>query len=144
MAPKAKKPAVTLAVAAPIASEAAAPAAAHGYYDTLEQLSRDNLAAVLKANAALAEGIEALAKEASSYARDGFSAAGEAAKGLLAAKTFDQVIEIQASLAKSGLEALMAGGARLSELGIAAAQGVWTPIGSRVEAALASLSKSAA
>jgi hypothetical protein len=154
MAPKAKKPAVALAVAArpesaiPPESAAAPAKTSHGYtdqgyYEKLEHLSRENLAAVVKANAALAEGFEALAKEAANYVRDGFAAAGEAAKGLLTAKTLDEVIEINAGLAKSGIEALLAGSARLSELGIAAAQRVWTPIGGRVEAALATLSKPA-
>jgi hypothetical protein len=155
MTPKAKKPAVALAVAAKPESaippeSAATPAKAsrgypdQGYYEKLEHLSHENLAAVVKANAALAEGFEALAKEAAVYARDGFAAASEAAKGLLTAKTLDEVIEINASLAKSGLEALLAGSARLSELSIAAAQGLWTPLGGRIEAALVTLSKPAA
>ena len=67
-----------------------------------------------------------------------------ATNGLLGAKTLDQVIEINAGLAKSGLEAALTGATRLSELGIAVAQGVWTPLGGRVEATLAKLTKPAA
>jgi len=114
-----------------------------GYGADLAALSRDNLAAVLEANAALAQGFEAIAGAAAGYAQHGMNAAGEAAKELLAARTLDQMLAINAGFATSGLETLFAGVARLSELGFAAANGAWAPLGGRVEANLARLSKPA-
>lgn len=153
MSPKPKKPAVV--VAAPqaaaeetkrVANEAlsAPEAMAKGYYDEMTALSQDNFDAVLRANAALAEGLEAMANEAVGFARQTLATAGTATKELLEAKTLDRVLEIQTGLAKSGLEALVERTARLSELSLALANGAWGPIGGRVEATLSKLAKSAA
>lgn len=117
------------------------PAATSGYYDQLAALSHENFDAVLKANAALAEGFEVIASEAVGYARQTLATAGTATKELLAAKTLDRVIEIQTGLAKSGLEALVERTARLSELGLALASGTWAPIGGRVETTLTKLAR---
>jgi len=154
MNPKPKKPAVVVATPQAatvetkrVAREAAPPAsdaAAEGYYDQMAALSHDNFDAVLKANAALAEGLEAIANEAVGYARQTLATAGSATKELLEAKTLDRVIEIHAGLAKSGLEAMVERTARLSELSLALANGTWGPIGGRVEAALTKLTTPAA
>lgn len=161
MAAKAKKPAERASATVTTLHAAAAPAARAaresvaaatdsmrdsaqaglGYATDLAALSRENLAAVLEANAALAQGFEAIAGAAAGYARHGFNAAGEAAKELLAARTLDQMLAINAGFATSGLETLFAGVARLSELGFAAANSVWAPLGGRVEAYLARLSR---
>lgn len=110
--------------------------AAHRYYDQLAALSQENFDVVLKANVALADGFEAIAHEAVGYARQTFVAAGTATKELLEAKTLDRVIEIQAELAKNGLETLIERTARLSELGLALANGTWAPLSGCVEATL--------
>ncbi len=152
MSPKPKKPA--MAVAAPQAAafetkhavREAAPvpeAVAQGYYDQMAALSQDNFDAVLKANAAVAEGLEAFANEAVGYARQTLATAGSATKELLEAKTLDRVIEIHADLAKSGLEAMVERTARLSELSLVLANGAWGPIGGRVEETLTKLTKPA-
>ena|SRR5690348_3613022 len=120
---------------------AAVVAPAHGYYDEFSALSRENFDAVLKANAAWADGCEAIASEAVSYARQTLAVAGTATKDLLAARTLDRVIEIQAGLAKTALEALVERTARLSELGVALANGTWAPIGGCVETTLTKLTR---
>lgn len=114
---------------------------ARRYYDQMATLSHDQFDAVLKANAAVADGMEAMASEAVGYARQTLTTAGIATKELLEAKTLDRVIEIQAGLAKSGLEALVERTARLSELSVALANGAWEPIGGCVEATLTKLTK---
>ncbi|MDE2229273.1 MAG: phasin family protein [Alphaproteobacteria bacterium] len=150
MSPKAKKPAMVIAGPQAVVAEpkravretvAAPDDAMQGYYDQLAALSHENFDAVLKANAALAEGFEAMANEAVGYARQTLTTAGTATKELLEAKTLDRVIEINAGFAKSGLEALVERTARLSELSLALANGTWAPIGGRVEATLAKLTK---
>ncbi|MGH6968825.1 MAG: phasin family protein [Stellaceae bacterium] len=92
-------------------------------------VSRENFDAVLKANAAWADGVEAIASEAVGCARQTLVVTGAATMDLLVARTFDRVIEIQAGLAKTALEALVERTARLSELGVALANGTWAPIG---------------
>ncbi|MGH6968185.1 MAG: phasin family protein, partial [Stellaceae bacterium] len=117
MSSKPKKPAA-VAVQPQVAAESSkrvarvtettlALAATSGYYDQLAALSHENFDAVIKANAALMEGFEAIANDAVDYARQTLATAGTATKEMLAAKTLDRVIEIQTGLAKNGLEALV-------------------------------------
>lgn len=149
MSPKPRK-AAALAAHSPIADQAKEvahrPPANPGsdtqcYYDRLAALSHDQFDAVFKANAAVADGMEAIANEAVGYARQTLATAGIATKELLEAKTLDRVIDIQAGFAKSGLEALLERTARLSELSVALANGAWGPIGGCVEETLTKLTK---
>jgi phasin family protein len=137
MGPKSKKTAIVPTPPQPDADRAhriaRAPIAARGYYDQLASLSQENFDAMLKANAALAEGFEAIANEAVGCARQTLATAGTATKELLAAKTLDRVIEIHAGLAKSALETLVERSTRLSELGLALANDTWAPIAGRFE-----------
>jgi len=119
----------------------AAPVPARGYYDEFAALSRENFDAVLKANAAWADGIEAIASEAVGCARQTLAVTGTATLELLTARTLDRVIEIQTGLAKSGLEALVERTVRLSGLGVALANGTWAPLGGCVEATLTKLAR---
>jgi len=129
MSSKSKKPAVVPMPRQPEANRtqrvAPAPATARGYYDQLASLSQENFSAVLKANAAWAEGFEAIATEAVGYTRQTLASAGTATKELLAAKTLDRVIEIHARLAKTVLGTLVERSARFSELGLSLANGTW-------------------
>src|ERR1700735_4523712 len=79
-------------VAAPANGEATAPMF-HGY-EGWADLGRENFAAVLKANAALSEGLEAIGKEVFVYARRSFEQAAETATALLGAKTIEDVFEL--------------------------------------------------
>src|SRR5215469_7734836 len=106
----------------------AAPVPARGYYDEFASLSRENFDAVLKANAAWADGVEAIASEAVGCARETLAVTGAATMELLAARTLDRVIAIQAGLAKTALEAVVERTARLSELGVALANDTWAPL----------------
>lgn len=133
MSSKPKKSAVTAmppqanaAEAKRLATTAMAPA--RGTYDEFATLSQENFDAVLKANAAWAEGVEAIASEAVGCARQTLAVAGTATMELLAARTLDRVIEIQAGLAKTALEALVERTARLSELGVELASDIWAPL----------------
>lgn len=119
----------------------AAPARAHGYYDEFAMLSCENFDAVIKANAAWAAGIEAIASEAVGCARQTLAVSGATTMELLAARTLDRVVAIQTDLAKAALEALVERTARLSELGIALANGTWAPLGGRVEMTLTKLAR---
>ncbi|MDE1904186.1 MAG: phasin family protein [Alphaproteobacteria bacterium] len=133
MSSKPKKPAAKMmppqanaAEAKRAATTAAAPA--RGYYDEFAALSRENFDAVLKANAAWADGVEAIASEAVGCARETLAVTGAATMELLAARTLDRVIEIQTGLAKTALEALVERTTRLSELGVALANDTWAPL----------------
>jgi hypothetical protein len=137
------KAASSLAAVPATAPDSAAAKTVPGYAEFAD-LSRDNLAAVLKANATLAAGWETLTKDGIVQAREAFSAAGTAANELLRARTLDQVIRIQADLAKSGAEALLTQSAKLAELGLALADSAFAPLGLRIETTLAKLTSPSA
>jgi hypothetical protein len=141
MAAKAKKLAVpALVESASAQTESAFPSALSGY-EELAALSREHLDAMLKANAALSEGFEALAKEYMGYTQAALTAAGEATKSLLEAKTLDQVIEINTGLAKTGVETLLDRSAKLSQWSLALAQETALPLEHCFETTLAKLTK---
>lgn len=108
------------------------------------ELSRENIAALTKSNLALAEGLQAMTEELIGYARSTVASASQTATALLAAKTLDEVMQLNTELAKASLESLFSQSAKLSELGVNVASETFAPLGGRVEATFALLTKSAA
>lgn len=139
MATKPKKAATDEAFAKEPNGEAVA--APFVSYEELADLGRENFAAVLKANAALSEGLEAIGKEVIVYARASFEKAAETATALLGAKTMEDVLQLNAEFAKANLERLFERSAKLSEMGVKLANEALTPLGGRVEATIQTLSK---
>lgn len=91
--------------------------AGFGGYDHLADLGRENLAAMLRANAAFSEGFEAIGKEMLGYARTSFESAAGAATALLGAKTLEDVVQLNTRFARVNLDHLIAHSAKLSEMG---------------------------
>jgi phasin family protein len=110
-------------------------------YEQWTDLGRENFAAVLRANAALSQGLEEIGKEVILYARRSFEQAAETATALLGAKTFEDVFQLNSEFAKANLEGLIAGSAKLSEMGVKLANEAMAPLGGRVEATIHKLSK---
>lgn len=142
MATKVKKPVTAEATAAELnGAVAAAPAGVFAGYEELADLGRENFAAVLRANAALAEGMEAIGKEVMGYARNSLENAAEVATALLAAKTFEDLVQLNSDFAKASFERIVARSTKLSEIGVKAANEALAPLGDRVEATFQKLSK---
>ena len=142
MATKVKKPATVEAAATELNGAAApAPAAVFAGYEELADLGRENFAAVLRANAALTEGLEAISNEVMGYARNSFENAAEVATALLAAKTFEDVVQLNTDFAKASFERMVARSTKLSEMGVKVANEALAPIGDRVEATFQKLGK---
>ena len=136
---KTKKPAPAVAVAKQANGEAAT--ALFAGYEQLADLGRENFAAVLRANAALSQGLEDIGKEVILYARRSFEQAAETATALLGAKTIEDVFQLNSEFAKSNLERLIERSAKLSEMGVKLANEALAPLGGRVEATIHTLSK---
>lgn len=136
---KAKKSATPVAVAKEANGEVAARLFAG--YEQWADLGRENFAAVLAANAALSEGLEAIGKEVILYAQRSFEQAAETATALLGAKTVEDVLQLNSEFAKANLEGLIERSAKLSELGVKVANSALAPLGGRVEATIHKLSK---
>ena len=100
---------------------------APGYADFAE-FSRDTIEAALSSNAALGVGLEAIGQELAHYARATFVNAGETARGLLAARTLEDVVRLQTDFAQRSFAGFVERSAKLSELGYAlfgAGVGAW-------------------
>ncbi len=139
MATKPKKSATDEVVAKETNGEATA--APFVSYEELADISRENFAAVLRANATLSEGLEAIGKEVIVYARTSFEKAAETATALLGAKTIEDVFQLNADFAKASLERLIERSTKLSEMGAKVASDALTPLGGRVEATIQALAK---
>lgn len=136
---KTKKP--TSAVATTKQANGEATAALFAGYDQMAELGRENFAAVLRANAALSEGLEAIGKEVILYARRSFEQAAETATALLGAKTLEDVFQLNSEFAKANLERLIERSAKLSEMSVKVANEALAPLGGRVEATIHTLSR---
>jgi resuscitation-promoting factor RpfA len=91
----------------------------------------DGWTALTEAQAAFAHGFEEIASEMSGMTRSGIAAASEAAVALLSARTFAEAVEINAGLVRRGVDAMIDGSTKLSEIGVAALTEASRPILSR-------------
>lgn len=98
-------------------------------YAEFADLGRDSIAAAIDSNAALSAGLEAISQEVALYARDTFESAGETARGMLSARTYEDFVRLQTEFAKRNFAGLVERTAKLSELGCSlfgATVGAWT------------------
>jgi hypothetical protein len=113
---------IALATAAPVgpphpAETVSAPPARD---DVPEAVAADGWAALAEAQTALARGFEEAAVAMAGISRSGMAATTDAAVALLGARTVAEAVEINAGLARRGLDAMLEGSAKLSEIGASA------------------------
>ena len=87
-----------------------------------------NWGAFAAAQAALARGFEALTKEFTGLTQSGLAVASDAAVAMLGARTLAELVEINAGLSRRGIDAMIEGTARLSDIGIKTATEASRPI----------------
>jgi len=124
----------------PVAVAALPPRSPPSYRDWAA-LSRDNFGAVLKANGAVTEGLEAIGKEMIGYAQKSIEQATRTATALIHAKNLDEIIHLNSAYTTSSIESLLARSASMSDLGFKLASEALAPLSRRVEANLATLTK---
>jgi hypothetical protein len=90
--------------------------------------AEDAWTAVVAAQAVLARGFEEIAVEVTGMTRSGIAAATDAAVALLGVRTFSEAVEINATLARRGVDAVIEGSAKLSEIGVKAMSDASRPI----------------
>jgi hypothetical protein len=100
--------------------------------DPLTDSADDPWAAVAEAQAALARGCAAAAVEMTGMTGSGIAAAGDAAIALFGARTLSEAIEINAGLARHGVDAMIEASARLSDIGVTAVSEASQPMLSRL------------
>jgi hypothetical protein len=112
-------PTVAQAVSAPPGALAQlAPAAVAPAAEKLADSASDSWAAVAEAQAAFARGFEEISVEVTGMTQTGIRAATDAAIALVGARTFSEAVEINAGLARRGVDAMLEGSAKLSEIGV--------------------------
>ena len=105
--------------AAELASSTVAPAV-EKLADSAVGSAHDSWAAVAEAQAAFARGFEEMAVELTGMTQAGIRAATDAAIALVGARTFSAAVEINAGLARRGVDAMIKGSTKLSEIGVKA------------------------
>jgi len=92
----------------------------------------DAWTAFTEAQAVLARGFEEIAVEVTGMTRSSLAAAADATVALLGVRTFAEAVEINAALAQRGVDAMIEGSAKLSEIGVKAVSEASRPILSRL------------
>jgi len=92
----------------------------------------DAWTAVAEAQTVLVRGLEEIAVEVTGMTRSSFAAAADATVALLGARTFSEAGKINAALARRGVDAMIEGSAKLSEIGVKAVSDASRPILSRL------------
>ena len=97
-------------------------------YADFVEFGRDTLEAAMSSNVVLSTGLEAIGQEVAQYAHAAFESAGQTARRLLGARTFEDVVQLQTDFAKRSVEGFVEYSAKLSELGcslVGASVGAW-------------------
>jgi phasin family protein len=110
-------------------------------YEKMAGAGKENLDALMKANSALTEGIERISKEMIGLTRRSLEHAASVTSALLDATSIEDVVALQSDFTKSFIDQMLAGTAKLSELGFEVATEAYDPVGTRVERTLAELTK---
>lgn len=101
--------------------------------------SKQNLEAVVASVTAATKGAEAVGAQAMAYSKKAFEGQVAAAKSLAAAKSVQEVIELQTAFAKTSLEAYMAEMNKLGETVTASVKDSLKPLNERVTATVEKL-----
>lgn len=94
----------------------------------------DSWSAFAEAQAVLARGFEEFVAEVTGRAGSGIAAAADAAVALIGVRTLSEAIEINATLARRTLDAMIEGSTKLSEIGVKAVSEASRPVLSRFAA----------
>ena len=101
--------------------------------------SKKNLEAVIASVTAATKGAEALGAQASAYSKKAMEANVAAAKSFSTAKSFQEIVELKSTFAKSAMEAYMAEMTKMGEIVSASVKDSMKPINERVTAAVETL-----
>jgi phasin family protein len=82
-----------------------------------------------------------LSQEFFGCAKIAFESVTQTAAALLAAKTLEDVVQLNTDFAKTSVESMLSNSAKLSELSVRVANEALAPLGGRIEATLAKLTK---
>lgn len=114
---------------------------AAGTFDAMAGFQKSNLKAFAVAGAIAANGVEALSRELLAFNKKAMEDSAENAKRLFECKTINELLEVQADLARAGFEQMIAQGTRFTDLAVKVANEIAAPLQERVGEAVGKLGK---
>jgi phasin family protein len=110
-------------------------------YEEVTAVTKDNVDAVVTSGTVVAKGAEEAGKQVAAFTQSSAETAVANGKALLAVKTVNELVELQNTFFKQGLETFVAEATKLQELSVKIANDAVAPINARVSAAVEKLSK---
>ena len=101
--------------------------------DDFQQSSKDNYDAVVRSYSALNKNFQAIAKRWADFSKRSFEDANHAWERVIAAKSLEQAMEIQAEYAKSAYDNWMAEMTKFGEMYSSAARDAYKPVEKAIE-----------
>jgi hypothetical protein len=96
--------------------------------DDMQKFGKDNMDVSMKSFGAVSKSFQAIAVEAADYAKRTFEEGTAATEKLVAAKSLDKVLEVQADYLKSAYEGFVAQSAKVGQLYADLAQELYKPL----------------
>lgn len=101
-------------------------------YDEVAYLGKDSMDAYVESSTVFARGFETFGKEVISFTQVAMEVGMTAAKSMAAAKSFEEVIELQSEYSRRSFDSMLAESAKLTDLSIALANDAIEPLQSNV------------
>jgi len=113
-------------------------------YENVGEFNKDTLAAYIESATVAGSGLQSVAQETSSYAKQAIEDAIAASKALMSSKSINEVIGIQTSFAKTVFASYVGHLSRFNEALVATATQSSAPLQARAEAAAELITSTAA
>jgi len=100
-------------------------------FDDVQKIGKDNMDASMKSLGAVSKSFQAIAVETADYAKKAFEESTAATEKLVAAKSFDKVVEVQTAYLKGAYEGFVAQSSKMGQLYVDLAQELYKPFESQ-------------
>jgi len=115
-----------------------------GGYDQWLSAGRENVEAVVKAGKAFAKGVQEINQAVFGLAQESVQDGVETTKAMLACRTLDDVVNLQAKAATVGLDRWLTEGRKISEMSLKVVEESVAPVAERVNHAMDRMGRPAA
>lgn len=84
--------------------------------ETIQKQGQENVELAVRSMNAITKGFQEIARETADFSKSQFESSSAAAEKLMASKTIEKAVEVQADYAKSSYEAFVAQATKMGEL----------------------------
>ena len=96
-------------------------------FESMQKQSQANLETATKSYEAVSKGFQEIGKEAADYTKNYFDASNVAFEKIVASKSLDKVLEVQADFAKASFEGFVAQSTKMGQMYTDLAKEVYKP-----------------